>query len=157
LVGNTYYIEWEVFIPSTVVIPNDDDDYSTINQMKGRNDNNPDAHYTGGVGIRTDERFEVRVRGGNYVGPGNIYQGMNDTTFGNLIRDHWHKIGYHVKWAWSGGFAKVYLDGVLGANFPNVPTMSVYSNGLNFRLGWYPERVGPGSVVMRIRNVKIYQ
>ncbi len=156
LVGNTYYIEWEVYIPSTMVIPQDDDDYSTINQMKGRNDVT-DSHYTGGVGIRTDEKFEVRCRGGNYVGPGNIYSSMEDHVFGNLIRNNWHKIGYHVKWAsTSTGFAKVYLDGVLGWSKSNIPTMSEYSLGLNFRLGWYPERVGPGSAVMRIRNAKVY-
>jgi hypothetical protein len=162
-VGSIYYIEWEVYIPSTMVIPEDDDGYSTINQMKGRNDLNADSHYTGGFGIRTDEQFEVRIRGGNYVGPGNNYQSMEDHVFGDLVRDRYHKIGYHVRWAKDAtGWARVYLDGALryakgngtGANFP---TMSEYSNGINFRLGWYPQRVGPTSAVMRIRNVRIYQ
>jgi hypothetical protein len=158
LKGDTYYYEWEVYIPSSVTIPQDSDGFSTINQFKGRNDLAADSHYTGGFGIRTDEKFEVRIRGGNYVGPGNIYSGMNDVVFGNLIRDHWHKIGYHVKWASDNtGFGKVYLDGNLLVNKPNVPTASEYSLGINYRVGWYPERVGPTSVVMRVRNVKVYR
>jgi polysaccharide lyase-like protein len=156
LVGDTCYYEWEVYIPAAMTIPNDSDGYSTINQFKGRNDI-AESHYTGGVGIRTDEKFEIRCRGGNYVGPGNNYQSMEDHTFGNLQRNTWHKIGYHVKWAKdSTGFANIYLDGVLGWNKPNIPTMSQYSNGVNFRVGWYPERVGPGNAVMRVRNVRFY-
>lgn len=168
--GDTCYYEWEFYITSGVVM--EPDDFTTINQMKGDNFAvggalNGSVHYTGGIGIDLDDNIWVRCRGGKYTGDGsnNDYESMEDHAFGSIQRNRWHKVGYHVKWDNTyiangpTGFAKLYLDDVLGwdsmATVGPIPTHSEGSSKVHFRLGWYPQ-TNPGDLYMRVRNVKVY-
>lgn len=175
--GGEYYYTWEFYIDSSVAIPAADaDGYVTINQFHG----NENAGYSGGFGIHEDGELHVRIEGG-YRMDSNDYEYEVELNVGDFEFDTWHTIGYHVKWdmSYAGiaegstnesptGFAIAYLDGVEGARVEGVPTMGDKRTGpgriagtgptdnVMFRVGWYPQIVGPGGYLMRVRNVEAW-
>lgn len=178
--GDEGYYEWEFYItPLATPFPGDSDGYITINQFHG----NENAGYTGGFGITEDMEIHCRVEGG-YRLNSNEYEYEQQLVVGDFNWNTWHKIGYHVRWdmRYAGltndagnvdqnptGFAIAYLDDVEGARVENVPTMGdrrtdsgrVAGTGptttVMFRVGWYPQTVPSGGLLMRVRNTKVYR
>jgi hypothetical protein len=145
-------------IPSGVTIPPGDSGKATINQMKGNNAVDAGfgaAGYTGGLRVNTSDEFVWFIEGGERIDNDN-YSSELERTIGTCVRDQWHKIGYHVLWSKTAGWAIMYLDDVKVDVIFGAPTMAEESSVVMFRCGWYPATIPSSGLDLRVRNIKIY-
>jgi len=182
--GATVYYEWEMYVPAYVEFPQDSDNRSTVNQFHGNQNAGYTGGF--GIERGTD-MLSIRVEGGyrkdsnNYEFEREWNVGVIPRNQWFKIGYHvkWD-MRYMGLTAGSTnqnptGFAIAYLNGVKGIDpafsngqNTNIATMGdQYTGGLGissaqatsvmFRVGWYPQRVGPTDLEMRIRNVKVYK
>jgi hypothetical protein len=158
--GGEAIYQWKFMIPSSVVLPPEDEDgFFTMSQQHGNNQ----AGYTGGTGITLSNEFLQRVSGGKRLNPNtNEYEYRKDFPIDKIARDRFYTYTFHVRWDESQldqnpkGFFVAYLDGVKKAEAYNIPTMGPQADNVMMRVGWYPKWVGPSGLDMYVQDYEVW-
>lgn len=140
-VGAEGYYEWEQLVPSSSVING-----LGTSQFHGTEG----SGFTGSIGITFVggvPHYRLRMMDAGDPDP---------RPFGILRPSTFQRIGMHVRWSkGSDGFARCYLDGVLGTEFRGV-TAHENAERQMFRIGWYTPEVGPYGLDLRARKIRVY-